>query len=66
MEWWELFDSTAEDIQAITQKIIQLYQRHRLDWLDDMKKDVDQFNFACYDSIWIGSPSRINLRVKYD
>ena len=41
MEWWELFDSTAEDIQAITQKIIQIYQRSRHDWLDDMKKDVD-------------------------
>lgn len=36
VEWWELFDCTAEAIQAITQHIITLYQRGRIVWLDDV------------------------------
>lgn len=66
MEWWELFDSTAEDIQTITQKIIQLYQRPRIDWLGDLKENIRQFDYSCYSNITIGSPAAVNLRVKYE
>lgn len=35
VEWWELFDCSAEEIQQIIHSIVQLYQRNRIVWLSD-------------------------------
>lgn len=62
MEWWELFDCTAEEIQAITQQIIRLYQREKIVWLPDLgSSQGTQFNFASYDEVFVGSPDRVRL-----
>ena len=62
MEWWELFDCTAEEIQAITQQIIRLYQREKIVWLPDLGSAQGiQFNFASYEEVFVGSPDRVRL-----
>ena len=66
MEWWELFDATAEEIQEITQKIVQLYQRGRIDWLDDVQAPLPiSFDFSSYAAVTIASPTRVNLSQPY-
>lgn len=64
LEWWELFDSTAEDIQAITQEIIHLYQRTKLTWLPDLT-ETSLFDFSSYENVIIPSPEKISLKQQY-
>ena len=35
VEWWELFDCSAEEIQQIIHHIVRLYKRSRIVWLSD-------------------------------
>ena len=35
--WWELFDTSLDDIQVITHTMIALYKRQRIDWLPDVE-----------------------------
>lgn len=42
VEWWELFDCSAEEIQQIIHSIVQLYQRNRIVWLSDASETHGQ------------------------
>ncbi|KAK8823626.1 hypothetical protein WA577_002545 [Blastocystis sp. JDR] len=42
VEWWELFDCSAEEIQQIIHSIVQLYQRSRIVWLSDASETHGQ------------------------
>lgn len=64
LEWWVLFDTTAEDIQAITQEIIHLYQRTKITWLPDLT-ETSLFDFSSYENVIIPSPEKINLKQPY-
>lgn len=61
VEWWELFDSSAEEIQEITQQIIHLYQRARIDWMPDLTVPAISFNFTNYEEITVASPAQVVL-----
>ena len=35
LNWWELFDTSLEIIQQITREMFKLYERKRIEWLDE-------------------------------
>lgn len=38
LNWWELFDTSLETIQQITREMFKLYERKRIEWLDEAEQ----------------------------